>query len=351
MINMTQYPQGEPPDPMAAETDDPHLSVHGLSEFAFCPRAGLCLYEQGYGDSEPEAEANLYFLPIHEPRELQLLLETLIRQFMWSLFGGLGAFAALVGVAWHVGAVGLWLAPAATLLLTTWWLYDRGYWVYEAQRQLAMWQQAVPEMPDADSPRIQDIDWRNLIASEATVFNPPARYENPDWKLGGKPWRVLEYGDLRIPVFKHGKPWKDLFHQHFVRMAAYCHLLEVSEGVRSPYGVIVKGETFAAVTVPNTLRTQAVFREALRSARQTVRESEEVNKRPPAPDDGGICRTCHVGWPVPLQSGERYLRHGTPLEPKAVKDHTRREYHSHCGDRFRWIPPSLHAQALGLSDN
>ena len=63
-----------------------------LSEFAFCPRAGLCLYEQDFEDDEPEAEADLYFLPIHEPRELELLLESLMRQFLWILFGGLGGF-------------------------------------------------------------------------------------------------------------------------------------------------------------------------------------------------------------------------------------------------------------------
>ena len=75
-------------------------------------------------------------------------------------------------------------------------------------------------------------------------------------------------------------------------MAAYCHLLEVCEGARSPYGVILKGETFAAVTVPNTQRTRAMFHEALLAAREVVRESEEVNRSPlpPEPSSATIVR-------------------------------------------------------------
>jgi len=347
---MVDEPDQQKQDPLAADSDDPRLTVHGLSEFTFCPRAGLCLYEQEFEDGELEAEADLYFLPIHEPRELELVLETLMRQFMWILCGGLGAFAGLVGGGWYTGWVGLWLAAGVALLLTAWALYDRGYWVYTTQRQLEMWQRATPKMPDADSPRIQDVDWRDLIASGATIFHPPAPYEDAARKLGGKPWRVLEYGDLRIPVFKPRRPWKDLYRQHFVRMAAYCHLLETSEGARSPYGVIVKGDTFDAVTVPNTERTQAMFGEALVAARRTVRDSEEVAKRPPPPLDETICSECHVGRPVRLRSGQRYLRHGKPMGLKVAEDRRKKEYHSHCGDRFDWLPPHRQALALELSD-
>ena len=347
---MEQSPDLQPDDFMAAEADDPQLSVHGLSEFAFCPRAGLCLYEQDFEDDEAEAEADLYFLPIHEPRELELLLESLVRQFLWILFGGLGVFTLLVVAAWNTGWLFIWLAAGVTLLLTAWGLYDRGYWVYSAQRQLELWREAKPGMPDTDSPRIQEVDWRSLLASEATLIRPPRAYRKPSWKLGGTPWRVLEYGDLRIPVFRHRRPWKDLFRQHFVRMAAYCHLLEFSEGARSPYGVIIKGESFAAVAVPNTPRTQAIFREALVAARRVVRESEEVNSNPPPPENVKLCHECPFGWPVGLRPGERYTRHGAPIEPKVATDPRRNEYHSHCGDRFRWIPPHRDALAMDLSD-
>ena len=350
-VSDMERPEPETDDPLAADADDPRLSVHGLSEFAFCPRAGLCLYEQDHEDDEPGDDPDLYFLPIHEPIELELVLERLTRQLMWIVAGGLGSFVLLLVAAWYVGWISLWgAAAAATLLLTAWGIYDRGYWIYTAQRQLEMWQDATPRMPDADAPRIQEVDWRDLIASEVTLVRPPAAYEHPQWKLGGTPWRVLEHGDLRIPVFKARRPWKDLFRQHFVRMAAYCHLLEFSEGFRSPYGVIVKGETFAAVTVPNTPRTQAIFREALLAARRTICDAEEVNRSPPGPEGDGFCRECHLGWPVRLRPGERYLRHGAPMEPKPVVDGRKTQYHSHCGDRFRWIPPHRIAVAMGLSD-
>ena len=347
---MTEPPSQHSGDPMAAEANDPRLGVHCLSEFVFCPRAGLCLYEQDHEDDEPEMEADLSFPPIHEPQELALALETLVRRFLRILCGGLGGFILLVVAAWYTGWLLVWPVAGVTLLLTAWGLYDTGYWAYAVQHQLELWQEAEPKMPDPESPRIQEIDWRDLLASEATVFRPPAAYQDPDWQLGGKPWRVLEYGDLRIPVFKPRRPWKDLFRQHIARMAAYCHLLEINEGgARSPYGVIVKGETFAAVTVPNTPRTQAIFREALLAARRTVRESEEVNEHPPGPTNNGHCRECPFGWPVRLRPGEHYLRHGGAIEPKIVRDRRKREYHSHCGDRFRWIPSHLQAEAMELS--
>ena len=129
-------------------------------------------------------------------------------------------------------------------------------------------------------------------------------------------------------------------------MAAYCHLLGVSEGARSPYGVIIKGETFAAVTVPNTPRTQAMFREALVAARRAVRESEEVNSNPPPPENANLCHECPYRLACSATSQRTVLRHGAPIEPKVAKDPRGNEYHSHCGDRFRWIPPHRDAIAM-----
>ena len=53
---MEQSSDAQPDDFMAAEAGDPQLSVHGLSEFAFCPRAGLCLYEQDFEDDQAEED-------------------------------------------------------------------------------------------------------------------------------------------------------------------------------------------------------------------------------------------------------------------------------------------------------
>ena len=159
---------------LLAEKDDPQLSVHVLSEFVYCPRAGLCLYEQDADHDEPQEDVNLFFLPMHEPQELGLLLESLMRQFQWILFGGLGGFVLLLFAAWWFGGMVLWLATAAILALTAWGLYDRGYWAYMTQQQLQMWQDARPQMPDPDLPKIQDVDWRDLIASGATIITPRA---------------------------------------------------------------------------------------------------------------------------------------------------------------------------------
>jgi len=170
------------------------------------------------------------------------------------------------------------------------------------------------------------------------------------WRLCGRPWCVLQKGDLRVPVFRKRTEDDELPRKYHARMAAYCHLMEIAEGARSPYGIIVKGETFAAVTVPGTLRTRAMFHEALKAARRTIRDSEEINRQPPPPDNPNLCRECPYGLPLRVRADERYLRHGAPLEPHVARDRRRKKYHSHCGDLFRWVPKHERAGALELSE-
>ena len=57
------------------------------------------------------------------------------------------------------------------MVATLWGLYDRGYWVYEAQRQLGLWPEAMPAMPDPDSPRIREAE---------EVNKPPLPPDNPN---------------------------------------------------------------------------------------------------------------------------------------------------------------------------
>ncbi len=46
----TKYPE------LNAEPGEPWIGVHTLSEFAFCPRAGICSHDEASGDDGEELD-------------------------------------------------------------------------------------------------------------------------------------------------------------------------------------------------------------------------------------------------------------------------------------------------------
>jgi len=331
-------------DVLAAREDDPKLGVHCLTEFVFCPRAGLCLYEQDDEFEEREEHGTGAYLPIYEQVELERSLKAVLEQFWAVLLGGLVATVLCAGIAWYTGRLALWIAAGTVLLVAILALADRGYWAFMAAQHLKIWKDARPSLPDPDSPKTQDIHWCELMAAGFAMVEPPEPYIHEAWRLGGTPWKVLQYGDLRIPVFLHRAEWKGLFPQHFVRMTAYCRLLEVREGFRSPYGVVLQSGSYAAVTIPNSSRSQETLRDALVKARSAIRDAEQANRFPPVPGAGAVCSECPFGSPKIHREREPFFRHQSAL-PALVKS----RYHSHCGDRFRWVPPHRQSKRLGLT--
>ena len=75
-------------DPLQARPDDQPLSVYALTEFVFCPRAGLCTYGQYEEFEERDMKPSATYLPIHDQRELELKLKKLTQQFWNVLLGG-----------------------------------------------------------------------------------------------------------------------------------------------------------------------------------------------------------------------------------------------------------------------
>jgi len=138
------------------------------------------------------------------------------------------------------------------------------------------------------------------------------------WKLAGRPWRILAYGDLRIPVWRR-RPSKNpvsnrLYPQHYVRMAAYCHLLEQAEpGAISPYGIVLEKQSYIGMTVPNLIPAKRSFHDALVSTRTLL---ERLPIEPPAPNNpSSLCTHCP---------------HNRPDDLTGI---------SICGARFHWTPP------------
>ena len=73
---------------LEARGDDAKLGVHCLSEFVFCPRAGLCLYEQDEEFAEREEHGTGGYLPIYDQVELERILKSVLEQFWTVLVAG-----------------------------------------------------------------------------------------------------------------------------------------------------------------------------------------------------------------------------------------------------------------------
>ena len=126
--------------------------------------------------------------------------------------------------------------------------------------------------------------------------------------------------------------------QHLVRTMAHCHLIEVTEGAICPYAVVLFGDTYQGVTIPNIRENRDKFYTALEHVRKMIKQSDAGEWQPPEPASTKICSTCPHGFPLPAIEQIKTLRHGQPLEPFLLVNRKGRVFNCRCGGRFRWKP-------------
>jgi hypothetical protein len=335
---------------MWARPEDPEIGVHVLTEFVFCPRAGLCIYEENLDDTGEElfVQANLDYMPRYDLHQIEDALRRIWGK-MWAIaLAGLAVVALSGLLAWLVEPEAIWLgfvgmAGAAWKIKP---LFKDAMRLAWRQRQCLT---AKAREPDRDSMEIQKVNWWELLHAG---FRSIAYKDNlPDhtWKLRGRPKRVLLRGSDRIPVFfmRHGEA--RIYPQHKVRMAAYCHLLRECEVAQSPYGIVIFPESYEGVAIPNSPGTRKLFHDALVTARGVVLKSREPGGDPEPPTNPRLCARCHVGKPRMHRPGETEHRsRGQILAARCAQGVDGRDYHSHCGDRFGWIPPHEKAREKQL---
>lgn len=327
----------------------PWLTIHALSEFVFCPRAGVLTFETRGEQPTEERSANLDFSLPYTLKELDKSLNRHLNR-LW--FWGAVAAAALGGaaLAFWLGR-DLWLVvPAVVLLLVARPLrrHINAVSALSRIRAVALSAQAAAGDIDFTDPSPQPVDWWELLAAGWISVPCHEPYRDEERALAGTPWRVLRRGSMTIPVFKMTGVAREeeprLFAQHTVRMAGYCHLIETCEGRESPAGVVLFGNTYQGRTIPNSPQAKAALADALAAARAILDGNDEPLLDPPAAE---ICAGCPWGWPRRFRqfvteteaAGELLPVFGTVAPDKLL-------YHSPCGDRFEWVAP--HELALRL---
>jgi hypothetical protein len=73
-----------------------------------------------------------------------------------------------------------------------------------------------------------------------------------------------------------------------------------------------------------------------------------MNLFPAEPLNRNLCHDCPWGEPELLRRGTVFLRDGNPIDVIPVRGRNKRKYHSHCGDRFRWMPPHKRLELMGV---
>lgn len=320
------------------------MTVHTLSECVFCPRAGVIAQELSQNDEidEPPQRFNLdYAPPFHLPGIEEALGRLTSNVAKWGVVGGVTLVLAML--CWLLG-YRLILIPLGVLLMVVSWVTSKRV---NRIAELSEWREAArsasPKEPAPTEQRHQKVNWWEMLSAGFESITSREAYVDSELGLAGRPWRVLRKGSLRIPVIKlkSTEERNDPQPQHAVRIAAYCRLLKLNEGMESPYAILLFGDSWDGLAVANSDALQHLLKEAVKFAREVIADPECLG----TPSRQPQCKGCEFGRPVVyhVERGSPWWDdngkvQGVPLGNKV--------FHSCCGDRFGWTPP--HEQAVKL---
>lgn len=324
--------------PVAA-AGDPGVGVYALTQFVYCPRAGIITAEDSNPDVDEQPEMRrLDYLPRWGLVEIERRLAELFRAG-WKWLGVVaGIFVATM--------IGLLFWPLPSLLLgisgiafVTWRLARNFRDMFRLSMLRSEANAALPIEPVLPFAEPQPINWWQLFQAGFVSRPYLDKLTDETIRLSGKPWRVLQRGSLRIPVWEYCGEGRTLREKHFVRMTAYCHLIEVCTGQESPYGIILWPDSFDGVAIPKSAVNSGKLARALIKARRVLKELAAAGNIPDPPPEN-VCATCRLGKPrchIPGKTETLIAGTRIPVWPERGADG--RNYHSDCGDRFRWVPP------------
>lgn len=309
---MSKPQKQERHSPMLAGSYTPWVAVSLLAEHIFCPRAAIIQHEANMEDTgeEPmwasQGRKKRYYSIAAIKRDLRnwasgMGVAVLVTLILWAVTADSGAAPCVVSLGLLVSAI------VAGGFLNIYFVH-----YLPAVRAAAC-------VPNPNHTESQAVNWWGFLNAGFVSRRLGEGLRDSKWRLVGQPWRVLVKGDLRIPVFRKrfrrdSATAEKLYRQHYARMAAYCHLLEVCEGAKSPYGVVLFGDSHKGVTVPNQPGSRKTFHTGLLELRDTL---SNYKHRTPPPADLRRCKACPHSW--------RDRQTGTSV----------------CGQRFNWRPPNI----------
>jgi hypothetical protein len=335
-----------------AETWQERMSVHVLGQFAFCSRAGIYSAEHGDEADLDEPPPALNYLPNFELEQIEERLSELLRQVGW-LVALLVTF--VLGMAVGVVNQERWvfypaLAGAAICMIV---LFETFGAVLTLVWRRAAARRAKPHEPSLTLDRIEPVNWWSLLKAGFEPVAYQRQFRHPDLPLEGSPWRVLERGSLRIPVIKSGgdrlgDAKHAVYPKHELRLAAYAVLLEATEHVQVPYGLVFPVDSHWGLAVPITPKLRAQVAELLERASDLLVRSQRGEAEPRPPRDPKHCARCRLGAPLPISEAEIHSARKTRTRLLILTNSQEDTFHCLCGDRFGSAPPHRQIVNRGL---
>ena len=331
------------------------IGVHVLSEYVFCPRAAVIASESegDGGDEEPNLGPRLdLVIDYHEHSFVEALKLGWGEMRLW-----LTLIAATVFIVMIVGymtslTTGFILSLPVFILLAK--CCETLMQITALVRGQSLYRKAPEVEIDPHASEIRRLNWWSLRKAGFDCSKAPDRFEDTAGRMAGKPWRLLKKGSLVIPVIRRQRNGKDWGPQHEVRLSAYCDLIEKCTGGTSPFGVILFADTSDCVIIPNTAARQATYTQTMKNVSHFFAIQSEGTHTPTAPSDQR-CTACPFGKPrLFRRNNSETIVNGKPLSAYTTNSHRpdgqlRGEFHSPCGDHFRWVPPHKEAVTLGIA--
>lgn len=331
------------------------VGVHVLSEFLFCPRAALIASESSAdeGDEEPNLGPRLDLLiDYNEHWFIEALQQSWGEMRLWLTLMAFAILVVMLAGYLHSLTAGVILSLPIFVLLAKCW--DTLTNIIALVREQSLYRAAPDVVIDLEPSEIKRLSWWSLRKAGFDCNKPPERFDNPAGNLAGKPWRLLKKGSLMIPVIRRRHGSSEWGTQHEVRLSAYCDLIEKCTGGEAPFGVILFAGTSDCVIIPNTKARQTTYERALNDALKFMEPRKEGTPPTNSPTDNR-CSGCPHGKPRMFQPGESdTVLNGKPLSACTANSvrpdgQFHGEFHSTCGDRFRWVPPHKEAIAIGIA--
>jgi len=320
------------------------VGVHALSEFVFCPRAGV-LSSESQRDDDGEEDVSLgpklsgffdYDARIFAERSAAEWSR--VKQWLTLL----APCVLLVWVVWRMASPFAAIVASLPSLYVLARLWDVGRALAILKKERAVFNVAPTTAVDMNPNQISQINWWTLRKAGFDCVRSRDAYV--DEELKGRPWRLLvKDTQWRIPVIRKHRGEKTCGPQHVVRAAAYCRLVETCEGGRAPFAILLFADSYDAIVIPNSPNAQAMLDRSLREMDDVLTAFERTRLQPAAPTDQR-CKGCHWGKPTSFRN--ETVLNGVPVPPIRIEGVGSANYHSCCGDRFQWVAP--HESTIAL---
>ena len=328
------------------------LSVHALGQYTFCLRSAILAAERGDDQDVDEPLPRLTFLPNFDRERIEEMLSEKLRTVGVSLLYFVSMLVLMaIGVLTQNRRLFYPIMFIATGYLVWLGIQSMGILRLITRRRAAVIAEA--DEPEPDFHGIEAANWWSMLKAGFEPVNYQRPFRHPELPLEGCPWRVLERGDLRIPVIrsggeKLGPTANQLFEKHQVRLAAYAILLECTDHVQVPYGLVFPSDSPSGIAFEITESKRAKAVKILGELQIKLSESQQKKIEPRLPIERKRCEQCRYGKPEPIELPDIESKRRAGAELVVLRSEKGTFFHCDCADRFGSAPPHRDVNRLRL---